>query len=72
MTEKRKVEEFIKDLEDYSFEGDSIAVNINTILEAVAEVLDGKLYTVLVTDKHTEHRKIVIEYGHQRKGKDLS
>ena len=71
MTEKRTVEEFIKDLEDYSFEGDSIAVDVNLLLEAVAEALNGKLYTVLVTDKTTEHRKIVIEYGHQRKGKDL-
>jgi hypothetical protein len=71
MTEKRTVEEFIKDLEDYSFEGDSIAVDVNLLLEAVAEALNGKLYTVLVTDKHTEHRKIVIEYGTHRKGKDI-
>lgn len=41
------------------------------LLETIARQLDGKLYTVLVTDKHTEHRKIVIEYGNQRKGKDL-
>ena len=41
------------------------------LLEMVAEELDGKLYTVLVTDKNTEHRKIVIEYAHNRKSKDL-
>ena len=41
------------------------------LLEMVAEELGGKLYTVLVTDKNTEHRKIVIEYGAQRKSKDL-
>ena len=41
------------------------------LLEMVAEELGGKLYTVLVTDKNTEHRKIVIEYDHQRKSKDL-
>ena len=41
------------------------------LLEMVAEELGGKLYTVLVTDKHTEYRQIVIEYGTQRKGKDL-
>jgi hypothetical protein len=72
MTEKPTVKEFVEQLKDYEYEGDCIAVNINTILEAVAEVLDGKLYTVLVSDKTTEHRKIVIEYGTHRKSKDLS
>ena len=41
------------------------------LLEMVAEELGGKLYTVLVTDKNTEYRQIVIEYGTQRKSKDL-
>ncbi len=37
------------------------------LLEMVAEELNGKLYTVLVSDKHTEHRKIVIEYAKQNR-----
>ena len=38
-----------------------------TLLEKVAEELGGKLYTVLVTDKHKEHKKIVIEYAEQKR-----
>jgi len=38
-----------------------------TLLEMVAEELDGKLYTVLVTDKYKEHKKIVIEYAEQKR-----
>jgi hypothetical protein len=71
MTEKPTVKEFIEQLKDYEYEGDSIAVDVNLLLEAVAGALNGKLYTVLVTDKTTEHRKIVIEYEHQRKSKDI-
>ncbi len=41
------------------------------LLEGIAKQLGGELYTVLVSDKNKEHRKIVIEYGHQRKSKDL-
>jgi hypothetical protein len=67
MTEKPTVKEFVEQLKDYEYEGDCIAVNINTILEAVAEVLDGKLYTVLVTDKYKEHKQIVIEYAKQNR-----
>ena len=38
-----------------------------TLLEMVAEELGGKLYTVLVTDNQKEHKKIVIEYAHQKR-----
>ena len=38
-----------------------------TLLEIVAEELDGELYTVLVTDKYKEHKKIVIEYAEQKR-----
>lgn len=38
-----------------------------TLLEMVANELNGKLYTVLVSDKNTEYRKIVIEYGKSKK-----
>ena len=38
-----------------------------TLLEMVAEELGGKLYTVLVTDKYKEHKKIVIEYAQQNR-----
>ena len=38
-----------------------------TLLETVAEELGGKLYTVLVTDKYKEHKKIVIEYAEQKR-----
>lgn len=37
------------------------------VLEKVAEELGGKLYTVLVSDKFTEHKKIVIEYSEQKR-----
>ena len=38
-----------------------------TLLKTVAEELGGKLYTVLVTDKYKEHKKIVIEYAEQKR-----
>lgn len=38
-----------------------------TLLKKVAEELSGKLYTVLVTDKYKEHKKIVIEYAQQNR-----
>jgi len=38
-----------------------------TLLKMVAEKLSGKLYTVLVTDKHKEYKKIVIEYAEQKR-----
>jgi hypothetical protein len=37
------------------------------LLEIVAEELGGKLYTVIVTDKYNEHKKIVIEYAQQKR-----
>jgi len=37
------------------------------LLEMVAEELNGKLYTVLVTDKYKEHKQIVIEYAKQNR-----
>ena len=37
------------------------------VLEKVANELGGKLYTVLVTDKYKEHKKIVIEYAEQKR-----
>ena len=37
------------------------------LLETIAEELGGKLYTVLVTDKYKEHKKIVIEYAEQKR-----
>ena len=37
------------------------------VLEKVANELGGKLYTVLVTDKFTERKKIVIEYSEQKR-----
>ena len=37
------------------------------LLEKVAEELGGKLYTVLVTDKYKEHKRIVIEYAEQKR-----
>jgi hypothetical protein len=37
------------------------------LLETIARQLDGKLYTVLVTDKYKEHKQIVIEYAKQNR-----
>ena len=39
----------------------------HNLLETIAEELGGKLYTVLVTDKYKEHKKIVIEYAEQKR-----
>jgi hypothetical protein len=36
-------------------------------LEKIAEELGGKLSYYICSDKYTEHRKIVIEYGLTRK-----
>ncbi len=35
-------------------------------LDKIAEELGGKWYTQVVADKHTEHKRIVIEYGHKK------
>lgn len=69
MTEKQKrtVEEFIKDLEKYSFDGDAVSADINLLLEAITHALDGKLHYYICSDKYTKHRKIVIEYEFARK-----
>jgi hypothetical protein len=40
-------------------------------IDQLAKELDGKWYHQVVTDGHTEHKRIVIEYGHHRKGEDL-
>jgi hypothetical protein len=70
MTEqKRTVEEFIGDLEKFSFDEDKIAININLLLEAAAEALGGKLSHWYCSDKNTEHHKIVIEYGNTKKNR---
>ena len=37
------------------------------ILETLAKNLDGKLQFFYCSDKYTEHKKIVIEYGHVKK-----
>jgi hypothetical protein len=37
------------------------------LLEMVAQELGGKLYTVLVVDKHKEHKEIVIKYAEQKR-----
>ena len=41
------------------------------LLEMIAEELGGKLFYETCITKNTEHKKIVIEYDHTRKGKDL-
>ena len=35
-------------------------------LDKIAEELGGKFYTQVVADKYTEHKRIVIEYGHKK------
>ena len=65
--EKRTVEEFIEDLKKFSFDGDAVSVDVNLLLEAITQALDGKLSHWYCSDKNTEHRKIVIEYGTTRK-----
>lgn len=40
--------------------------NTSKFLNKIAEELGGKLYTQVVADKHTEHKRIVIEYGHKK------
>jgi hypothetical protein len=60
--QKRAVEEFIRDLEKFSLDGDKIAININLLLEAAAEALGGKLSYETCITRNTEHKRIVIEY----------
>ena len=63
MTEqKRTVEEFIGDLEKFSFDGDKIAINADLLLEAAAEALGGKLSYETCITRNTEYKRIVIEY----------
>ena len=40
-------------------------------IDQLAKELGGKWYHQVVTDGRNEHKCIVIEYGHQRKSKDL-
>lgn len=40
--------------------------NTSKFLNKIAEELGGKWYTQVVADKHTEHKRIVIEYGHKK------
>ncbi len=42
------------------------------LLEMVAEELGGKLTYETCITRNTEHKKIVIEYGHFRKEENLS
>ena len=42
------------------------------LLEMVAEELGGKIEYCLCSDLHSQHKKIVIEYGHLRKQENLS
>jgi len=65
--EKRTVEEFIEDLEKFSFDGDAVAVDVNLLLETAAEALGGKLTYEKCITRNTEHKIIVIEYGHSQK-----
>ena len=67
--EKRTVEEFIQDLEKFSSDGDAVDVNVDTLLEAVAYALDGKLSYETCITKNTEHKRIVIEYGYAQKNR---
>ena len=71
MTEqpKRTVEEFIQDLEKFSLDGDAVATDINLVLEAVTQALDGKLSYWVCSTKNTEHKKIVIEYDHVKQNR---
>ena len=40
-------------------------------LDQLAKELGGKWYHQTVSNSHTEYKRIVIEYGTKRKGKDL-
>ena len=40
-------------------------------IDQLAKELDGKWYHQTVSNSNNEYKKIVIEYGHQRKSKDL-
>ena len=40
-------------------------------LDQLAKELGGKWYHQTVSNSHTEYKRIVIEYGTNRKGKDL-
>ena len=42
------------------------------ILESITKELGGKIQYHFCSDLHSEHKKIVIEYGHSRKEKHLS
>ena len=70
MTEqKRTIEEFIGDLEKFSFDGDKIAINVDLLLEAAAEALGGKLSYETCITRNTEHKRIVIEYDHSQQNR---
>lgn len=38
-----------------------------TLIQNLVNLLDGKAHHYLVADKTSSHRKIVIEYDHQKK-----
>jgi hypothetical protein len=40
-------------------------------LDQLAKELNGKWYHQTVSNNRTEYKRIVIEYGHNRKGEDL-
>ena len=40
---------------------------VKNLVEKIEELLDGKAYYYVCTDKKTEHRKIVIEYDNNTK-----
>ena len=42
------------------------------LLKKISEELGGKLSYWVCCDKYTQHKKIVIEYGHLRKEENLS
>ena len=65
--EKRTVEEFIQDLEKFSYDGDAVDANVDTLLEAVTYALDGKLSYETCISKNTQHKRIVIEYDYAKK-----
>jgi|TARA_B100000085_G_scaffold27392_1_gene22744 hypothetical protein len=49
--------------------GDNVTkMNIaKNLVEKIEELLDGKAHFYYVSDKKTEHEKIVIEFNHKQK-----
>ncbi len=65
--EKRTVEEFIQDLEKFSYDGDAVDVDVNLLLETATKALGGKLSYETCINRNTEHKRIVIEYDYAKK-----